>query len=96
MNDLTVKQLLRYEDQKKSMAVAYVLWGFVGPFGAHRFYLGQTGTAVAQLVLTLSIVGAIVTFIWWIVDAVLTHEMVKELNRDILREITAEDTHELT
>ena len=93
---MTVEQLVLYEDQKKSMAVAYVLWAFVGPFGAHRFYLGQTGTAVAQLVLTLSIVGVIVTLIWWIVDAVLTHEMVKELNRDILAEITAGDRHVLT
>ncbi|MXZ44724.1 MAG: TM2 domain-containing protein [Gammaproteobacteria bacterium] len=96
MNDLTVKQLLRYEDEKKSMAVAYVLWGFVGPLGGHRFYLGKMGTAVAMLVLCLSIVGTIAAIIWWIVDAVLTHEMVKELNRDILAEITAGDRHVLT
>ncbi|WP_342621698.1 NINE protein, partial [Pseudomonas aeruginosa] len=24
---------------------AYLLWFFLGGFGAHRFYLGKTGTA---------------------------------------------------
>ena len=93
---MTVEQLLLYEDQKKSMAVAYVLWGFVGPLGGHRFYLGKMGTAVAMLVLCLSIVGTIAAIIWWIVDAVLTHEMVKELNRGILAEVVAGDRQVLT
>lgn len=88
MNDLDVKQLLEYQDEKKSLAVSYVLWGFIGPFGAHRFYLEQTGTAIAMLVLTLTIVGVIVTIIWWIVDAVLIPGMVKDINKDILADIT--------
>jgi TM2 domain-containing membrane protein YozV len=34
-----------YESGRKSMAVAYVLWLFLGWFGAHRFYAraGRTG-----------------------------------------------------
>ena len=87
MNDLDVKQMIEYNEEKKNLAVTYVLWGFVGWFGAHRFYLGETGTAVAQLILTLTLVGAIVTFVWLIVDAVIIPGMVKDINSDILAEI---------
>lgn len=87
MNDLDVKQMIAYNDEKKSLAVTYVLWGIVGMFGAHRFYLGETGTAVAQLILTLTLIGAIVTFVWWIVDAVIIPGMVRDMNSDILAEI---------
>ncbi len=87
MNDLDVKQMIEYNDEKKSLAVTYVLWGIVGLFGAHRFYLGETGTAVAQLILTLTVIGAIVTFVWWIVDAVIIPGMVRDINSDILAEI---------
>lgn len=90
MNDLNVKQLLKYEQEKKSLAVTYILWGFVGPFGGHRFYLEKTGSAVAMLVLTLTIVGILVTFIWWIVDAVRIPDMVREINQDVLNWITEE------
>ena len=89
MNDIELKQFLEYQDEKKSLAVAYVLWAAVGPFGGHRFYLGRTGSAVAMLVLTLSLVGFIVAFIWWIVDAVLIPGIVQELNRELLEDIMA-------
>lgn len=38
----------------KSVAVAYVLLLLAGLFGAHRFYLGERGTATALLVVTLT------------------------------------------
>lgn len=41
-----------------------------------------------MLILTLTIIGIIVTLIWWIVDAVLTVGMVKDMNKDILYDIT--------
>jgi Predicted membrane protein len=71
------------KDRGKNMIIAYVLWYFLGVFGAHRFYLGRTGSAVAQLILTLTVVGAFVTFVWWIVDAFLLHQWVRERNRSI-------------
>ena len=88
MNDLDVKQMMMYQELRKSLAVTYILWGFVGPFGGHRFYLGKIGTAVAQLILTLTVVGIIVTFIWWIVDACLIPGMVKDINFEVLEEIS--------
>jgi TM2 domain-containing membrane protein YozV len=33
----------------KSLVVAYVLWWFGGPIGAHRFYLGATKSGFAML-----------------------------------------------
>jgi len=37
---------------------------FFGYFGAHNFYLGRTGVAVAQLILTLTILGLFINFFW--------------------------------
>ncbi|WP_058302545.1 TM2 domain-containing protein [Gorillibacterium timonense] len=83
-SQLDARELLLLEselkNQGKNMVVAYVLWYFLGMFGAHRFYMGKTGSAVAQLILTLTVIGLIVTAIWWIVDAFLIHTWVKERN----------------
>ena len=73
--------MMAYDAQKKSVLVAYLLWWFLGSLGAHRFYLGRTGSAVAMLVITLlsiplmliliGFVGIAVVGVWWIVDAFL-------------------------
>lgn len=83
-NQLDTRELMlldsEVKNRGKNMLVAYVLWYFLGMFGAHRFYMGNTGSAVAQLVLTISVIGLLVTSIWWIVDAFLLHTKVKEHN----------------
>jgi TM2 domain-containing membrane protein YozV len=40
----------------KSVAVAYILWFFLGSLGAHKFYLGQTGWGVAYIGLLILII----------------------------------------
>lgn len=52
----------------KSRTATFVLCFFLGPFGAHRFYAGNTGSAVTMLVLTLTIIGVLVTGIWAFID----------------------------
>ncbi|MEO3947139.1 TM2 domain-containing protein [Gorillibacterium sp. CAU 1737] len=52
-------------------------------FGGHRFYMGKTGTAIAQLILSLTLFGLAITFVWWIVDAFLVHTWVKDKNRNL-------------
>jgi TM2 domain-containing membrane protein YozV len=46
----------------KSKGTAYLLWVFLGPFGAHRFYLEKIGTGILYL-LTFGIFG-----IGWLID----------------------------
>jgi len=55
----------------KSRLVALVLVIFLGMFGAHRFYAGKTGSAIAQLILTLTFFGMIVSGIWVFIDFLL-------------------------
>lgn len=75
------------KNRGKNMFVAYILWYFLGLFGGHRFYMGKTGTAVTQLILSITVIGMIVTGIWWIVDAFLTHSWVKEHNANIENQV---------
>lgn len=85
------------KNRGKNMVVAYVLWYFLGLVGGARFYTGRTGSAVTQLILTLTVVGIIVTSIWWVVDAFLVHTWVKEhnlqLEHDILTRLEMERGH---
>lgn len=86
--------MMRYDADKKSAGVAYALWFFFGWFGAHRFYLGQTGTAVAQLILTLvsllltlvfvGIVGLLIVAVWVLVDAFLIPGLVRRYNDGLI------------
>lgn len=55
----------------KQWLVAFLLCFFLGPWGAHRFYLKQTASAVVMLVLSLTFVGLIVTGIWALVDMII-------------------------
>ena len=59
---------------KKDVFLAYVLWLVAGIFGAHRFYLGKTGSGLA-FVFTFGFFG-----IGWLVDAGLIPNMVHEAN----------------
>lgn len=74
---------LAFEARKKSVAGAYVLWLFLGLLGAHRFYLGRTGSAVIMLLLSLSFVGLVVTAVWFVVDAFLLPRMTDDRNEEI-------------
>lgn len=77
------------------MAIAYVLALFLGGFGAHQFYLRNTGSGVTQLLLTL--VGALTAwlyvgllllfavFVWVVVDLFLIPGWVRRVNWSTLR-----------
>lgn len=62
-----------YQGQQKSKIAAGLLGIFLGCFGVHNFYLGYTGKAVAQLLLTLLSCGvlAVVSGIWSFIEAIM-------------------------
>lgn len=77
-----LKAVMNLAIGKKSVVLAYVLWFFLGGFGAHRFYLGKTLSAIIMLVLTLvglftlplfgfGVIFLSIVGIWWVIDAVL-------------------------
>lgn len=65
-------------EKSKSLPVAYILWFAFGLFGAHRFYLCRTRSAIAMLMLSLTGFGLAATLIWWIADAFLLPQMMRE------------------
>jgi TM2 domain-containing membrane protein YozV len=73
------------KSMQRSVALAYVLWFFLGYFGIHRIYCGRVGSGLAMLALTVlgSItfvtgIGHLFLFIvgvWWLIDLFLTANM---------------------
>lgn len=82
-----VQTMMRYDANKKSLGVAYLLWFFFGLIGGHRFYLKRTGTAIAMLVLCVTIVGIPIAVIWSLVDAFLIPEMARDYNNRLIAEL---------
>lgn len=91
--DDNLKQQLLFEANRKSTGAAYVLWFFLGGFGAHRFYLGRIATAVGQLILLLFgwlplFLGWAVLGVWWLVDAFLIPDMIRIENLKTIQQIS--------
>ncbi|HET7230069.1 MAG TPA: NINE protein [Longimicrobium sp.] len=88
------QRMMLYDANKKSAATAYLLWFFLGMFGAHRFYLDRSGSAAAQLVITLMSCILLVVLIgffslmavgfWVLVDAFLIPDWVREHNNRLV------------
>lgn len=57
----------------KSKIAAGLLGIFLGSFGVHNFYLGYTGKAVAQLLITVLTcgIGAAISSIWGLIEGIL-------------------------
>ena len=57
----------------KSKVAAGLLGIFLGAFGAHNFYLGYTGRAVTQLLITLLTcgIGSVVSEVWGFIEGIM-------------------------
>lgn len=86
-NDTRV--LMLFDANKKIAVVAYILWLFLGWFGGHNSYLGRTGVAITQLILTLTVIGWIITIIWVFVDGFLIPSWVRRENNQLAAQLGA-------
>jgi TM2 domain-containing membrane protein YozV len=82
------RALMLYDANRKSALVAYLLWFFLGLLGAHNFYLRRNGTAITQLILTITVVGSALTLIWILIDAFLIPGRVRRLNNELANELS--------
>ncbi|WP_420342733.1 TM2 domain-containing protein [Paenirhodobacter sp.] len=96
MNDRATRDLYieqRISNERRSALVAYLLWFFLGFFGAHRFYLGRWFSGLVML--ALFGIGSALAFIlvgylplalvalWWVIDALLIPGMIGRDVRDL-------------
>ncbi|WP_180900130.1 TM2 domain-containing protein [Martelella soudanensis] len=99
----TEEQILieqRVTNSAKSPAAAYLLWFFVGWAGAHRFYLGRSGSGIAMLLLyvvgwltTVFMIGFVMLGawgIWWLVDLFLISGMIDAQKSEVRARLTQE------
>jgi TM2 domain-containing membrane protein YozV len=83
------RALMLYEANKKTALVAYLLWFFIGILGGHNFYLKRTGVAVAQLILSITVVGLIISALWVLVDAFLIPGWIRNQNNLLAMQLGA-------
>lgn len=57
-------------DNDRNRYIAALIAFLLGPLGIHRFYLGRTGSAIAMLILSCTIVGLILTVPWAFIDMI--------------------------
>ena len=69
-------------EEKKSRIGAGLLGILLGGFGAHNFYLGYTGKAVAQLLITCLSFGLLyfISSTWGLIEGILI--LVGTINKD--------------
>ena len=55
--------------QKSKIAAALLAW-FLGCYGVHDFYLGYKKNGIIKIILTVTIIGSLVSYIWAIIDLI--------------------------
>ena len=83
-----IKLAVDIQSQTRHVGTAYILVLLTGLLGGHRFYLGQKGTAIAQLILTMSFFGMVVSSIWVVVDLFLIPDLVDDYNYDLVERLS--------
>ncbi len=85
---------MRYDADRKSALLGYVLWFFLGWFGLHRMYFGRIGSGLAMLALQglswlthfilIGYVGFAILALWWLIDALLIPGMARTYNNRLI------------
>ncbi|WP_455475598.1 TM2 domain-containing protein [Bartonella sp. B17] len=67
----SVFPLLKSKQSGHSKVVLLFVCFLLGALGVHRFMVGKVGTGILMLILSLSVIGGIVSIIWAIIDFIL-------------------------
>jgi TM2 domain-containing membrane protein YozV len=57
-------------ENDRNKYIAALIAFLLGPLGIHRFYLGRTGSGIAMLLLSCTLVGLIVSGPWAFIDMI--------------------------
>lgn len=84
--DMTPQQLAmaesEFNNKKKDKLIAFLLWFFLSPFAAQRFYIGDTGRAIFMILF-----GWATLMIWPLVDIIFTIMKIDKINEETEYEI---------
>lgn len=58
-----------HQNDRNKYAAAAIAF-LAGPLGIHRFYLGRTGSGIAMLVLTCTLIGLVISVPWAWIDMI--------------------------
>jgi TM2 domain-containing membrane protein YozV len=85
---------MRYDANKKSALLAYVIWFFLGWAGIHRLYLGRITSGLLMLVMLgvswllhfvlIGFLGYLIIIPWWAIDALLIPGMTRDYNNRLI------------
>lgn len=94
---LDADRMMRYDANRKSTLIGYLLWFFLGWFGLHRMYLGRIGSGIGMLALhgiswlthfiLIGFVGFAILGLWWLIDALLIPGMTRSYNNRLIDEL---------
>ena len=95
---LDTERMMRYDANRKSVLVAYILWFFLGLFGIHRMYLGRWTSGLLMLALhglswltwwiAIGMIGFAFLGLWWLIDALLIPGMTHGYNNRLVDELS--------
>lgn len=91
INDLTGKELIRYETMKRSEFLSYLLWALFGFSGAHRLYLKEiVGFFIYMILFFLSLIideFFSLILLFWMFDMIYTWFLCDSFNKKLLIEL---------
>lgn len=95
---LDADRMMRYDANRKSVLLGYLLWFFLGWFGVHRMYLGRVGSGLFMLALhgvswlthfiLIGYLGFAVLGLWWLIDALLIPGMARRHNNRLIEDLS--------
>ena len=86
--------MMRYDANKKSALLAYLIWFFLGWAGIHRLYLGRVTSGLLMLAILvvswllhfvlIGFLGYLIIIPWWAIDALLIPGMTRDYNNRLI------------